>query len=93
VPPLSGAEAVRRIGPQKYYYDWAGGLIWLLSDDAGRVREAVQASGGYATLFRAPDAMRRSVPVFEPQAPALAALEDRVRESFDPFGIFNSYGI
>lgn len=89
VPPHSGAMVAGSIGAQKYFYDWAGGLIWLLSDEVQRVREAVQKTGGHATLFRAPEPLRRTVPVFEPQSPSLAALEERVRESFDPLIIFN----
>ncbi len=89
VPPQQGAMVAAHIGAKKYYYDWAGGLIWLLHDNAARVREAVQESGGHATLFRAPEALRQTVPVFEPQPPALAALENRVREGFDPSRIFN----
>lgn len=89
VPPQQGAIVAAQIGAKKYYYDWAGGLIWLLHDSAAHVREAVQKSGGHATLFRAPEALRRTVPVFEPQPSALAALENRVREGFDPLRIFN----
>jgi glycolate oxidase FAD binding subunit len=33
--------------------------------------------------------VRRAVPVFEPQAPPLAALAARVKLSFDPHGILN----
>jgi glycolate oxidase FAD binding subunit len=75
-------------------YDWAGGLIWAAvapSDDAGAaiVRPAVAESGGYATLVRAPTAVRALVPVFEPQVGPLAALMARVKESFDPRGVLN----
>lgn len=89
VPPASGAVVAARIGADRYFFDWAGGLIWLLSGDAAGVREAVLATGGHATFFRAPDALRSSLPVLQPQPPALAALEQRVREAFDPLGIFN----
>jgi len=33
--------------------------------------------------------VRASVDVFQPQAPALAALSRRVKESFDPMNILN----
>jgi glycolate oxidase FAD binding subunit len=33
--------------------------------------------------------VRRSIDVFHPQAPGLAALAERVRQSFDPKGILN----
>ena len=75
------------------YFDWAGGLLWLATDDetAHRsIREALHAQGGgHATLMRADDQLRRTIPVFEPQEPALAALNKRVQDSFDPHGILN----
>ena len=40
-------------------------------------------------LIKAPAALRRAVPVFEPQPPALAALVARVKDSFDPRHILN----
>jgi glycolate oxidase FAD binding subunit len=97
VPPMSGptfAEAVRSLDPTMYY-DWGGGLVWLAvagAEDGGErvVRAAVRNSGGgHATLVRAPDALRASLPVFEPQPPALAALAARVKAAFDPKGILN----
>jgi len=53
------------------------------------VRGALGPTGGHATLVRAPDPVRASVPVFQPQPPALAALAGRVKESFDPKCLFN----
>jgi len=44
---------------------------------------------GHATLIRAPESVRAAVPVFQPLAPALAALSARVKESFDPKRLFN----
>jgi glycolate oxidase FAD binding subunit len=61
------------------------------SDDAGAalVRQATRAFGGHATLIRAPLALRAATDVFEPQPSALAALTQRVKDSFDPKGILN----
>jgi glycolate oxidase FAD binding subunit len=94
--PSKGAELVRAVGGSEatVAYDWAGGLVWLSlppSDDAGaaRVRRAVAAAGGHATLIRAPAAVRAAVPVFEPQAVGVAALTKRVKEGFDPKGVLN----
>ncbi len=60
---------------------------------AGLIRAAIRGAdghgGGHATLIKAPAALRRAVPVFEPQPPALAALSARVKESFDPRHILN----
>jgi glycolate oxidase FAD binding subunit len=97
-PPTEGPAVVARIRAQRpateAFYDWAGGLIWLAlpaSADAEHVlvRAALGATGGHATLIRASDAVRGSVPVFQPLTPALAALAARVKESFDPQGLFN----
>lgn len=97
-PPTEGAAIVARLKAGRpaaeVFYDWSGGLIWLAlpaSADADHrlVRGAIGASGGHATLIRAPEAVRTSVPVFHPQSPALAALAGRVKESFDPKRLFN----
>jgi glycolate oxidase FAD binding subunit len=95
--PLRGAEIGRALAEKagaEILYDWAGGLVWAAvpqTDDAAAslVRATVAAAGGHATLIRAPAAVRAAVAVFEPQAPALAALTKRVREGFDPRGVLN----
>jgi len=74
------------------YLDWQGGLLWLRMEagvEADPVRDLVRQAGGHATLVRASEEMRRSVPVFQPEAAAIAALSARIREKFDPSGIFN----
>jgi glycolate oxidase FAD binding subunit len=78
----------------RFVYDWGGGLIWLAlpaAQDAGAatIRAAVAKHGGHATLMRAPDDLRISIPVFQPEPEALAALSRRVKESFDPHRILN----
>jgi glycolate oxidase FAD binding subunit len=97
-PPTEGPGIVERIKTRrpsvKAFYDWSGGLIWLAlpaSVDADHVivRAALGPTGGHATLIRAPEKVRADVPVFHPQSPALAALALRVKESFDPKGLFN----
>lgn len=95
VPPLAGPALAAASGAAAWFYDWAGGLIWLAYDKpeadggAARLRAALAACGGHATLFRAPEEMRRRVAVFEPEPAPLAALSERVRASFDPLGILN----
>ncbi len=97
-PPTEGPAILARIRVQRpeaqAFYDWSGGLIWLalpLSTDADHriVRGALGTTGGHATLIRAPESVRAAVPVFQPQPAALAALAGRVKESFDPKGLFN----
>ena len=93
--PTDGPAVVARIKAAqpfaKTFYDWSGGLIWLAlpaADDAehGLVRAGL---AGHATLIRAPQSVRATVPVFQPQPLALAALSARVKESFDPHGLLN----
>jgi len=97
-PPTEGPAVVGHIKAERHgaeaFYDWSGGLVWLAlpaSADADQalVRAALGATGGHATLIRAPEGVRAAVPVFQPLAPALAALAARVKESFDPQGLFN----
>jgi glycolate oxidase FAD binding subunit len=92
--PNRGAELGAAIAGAQVLYDWAGGLLWLAlaaSDDAGaaRIGSAVAATGGHATLIRAPASMRAAIAVFAPQEAGLAALTKRVKESFDPKGVLN----
>ena len=91
VAPSRGHEVAAAIGEgAEYFYDWAGGLIWVAlpaADDGGAARVRAALKGGHATLVRAPAAIRAAVPVFEPQEPGLAALTRRVKESFDPKGV------
>lgn len=75
-----------------YYYDWAGGLLWLeMPGDKpheGAVRTAL-AGRGHATLIRASAAARASGEVFEPLDPVRAAISQRLKSSFDPKGVLN----
>jgi glycolate oxidase FAD binding subunit len=96
VTPDKSADIVAAISatvPGTAMYDWGGGLIWFRADgDAGAavVRGALAANGGgHATLVRAPEELRRTVDVFQPQPGPLAALSRRVKESFDPRHILN----
>ncbi len=75
-----------------YFYDWAGGLIWLAmptdKPQQGAVRTAL-AGRGHATLMRASAAARAAADIFEPLDPVRAALSQRLKESFDPKGVLN----
>jgi len=96
-PPASGGalgQALARETGGDVIYDWGGGLIWAAlpprpDAQASTVRQRVNAAGGHATLLRASDEVRRSVDVFHPQEAGIAALGERVRQSFDPKGVLN----
>lgn len=94
VAPNAGPALVRHVMRGLHaecLYDWGGGLVWLAvagSADGGAaaIRAAVtRAGGGHATLFRAPETIRSTVPGFEPPSP----LARRVKEAFDPKGILD----
>src|SRR3569623_1896015 len=66
--------------------EWGGALRWLkTSADAATVRKAVEQAGGHAWLFRGCAGDDR----FHPLPPALLAVQQRVKQAFDPKGIFN----
>jgi glycolate oxidase FAD binding subunit len=93
--PTEGAAVVARIRAARpaarAFSDWSGGLIWLALPARDDADHALVRAGlaGHATLIRAPEPVRAAVPVFQPLPPALAALSARVKESFDPKGLFN----
>jgi glycolate oxidase FAD binding subunit len=95
--PMKGPDLVARIiqGVEaQWFYDWGGGLVWISTPaegDAGAaaIREATRAFGGHAILVRAPEAIRSSLDVFEPQADPVMALTRGIKASFDPSGILN----
>jgi glycolate oxidase FAD binding subunit len=81
----------------EFFFDWGGGLIWLSLDPeeagpdagAGIIRPVLKSAGGHATLVVASEAIRASVPVFEPLSGGLARLTARVKNAFDPRGVLN----
>ena len=95
VPPAASAIILR--GEQ--LIEWGGAQRWLKVDaedgeagaeqaaaQAARIRRSVAAAGGHATLYRG---AHKSVGVFHPLAPAVAGIHERLKQSFDPAGIFN----
>ncbi|KQV68271.1 glycolate oxidase subunit GlcE [Rhizobium sp. Root1220] len=75
------------------FYDWQGGLIWMRMEadaDADLLRRFIKAlGGGHATLIRAPEEMRAATSAFQRQPDAVALLSARLKEKFDPAGVFN----
>jgi glycolate oxidase FAD binding subunit len=84
VPPASGWRIGEAI-PGDVLYDWGGGLVWALSEDAGAVRAAAKAAGGHAALWRG----QAEAAAFQPLDRPLAALTGRVKAAFDPEGLLN----
>jgi glycolate oxidase FAD binding subunit len=96
VAPSAGAAMAAEILEKcdgRVFYDWGGGLLWLalspLADAGHEVVRSAVGSNGHATLVRAAHEVRAAVPVFQPQADALAALTKRIKDSFDPRAILN----
>ncbi len=89
--PALAARLAKALGGETVL-DWAGGLIWLALEPASdahvcEVRAAF--ASGHATCMRAADDVRGAIDVFQPRADALESLTRRIREGFDPAGIFN----
>ncbi len=93
-PPSRGAglvAGVEALGGTALM-DWAGGLIWArlpAEVSATEVRKLAAAAGGHAMLADAPEDMRRAAPALHPEEPGVAALSRRVRQAFDPSGVFD----
>ncbi|MDB5790913.1 MAG: glycolate oxidase subunit GlcE, partial [Massilia sp.] len=68
--------------------EWGGAQRWLRAPagDAAIIRRSVSAAGGHATLFRGGD---KAGGVFQPLAPAVARIHERLKTAFDPAHIFN----
>ena len=75
--------------PEPPLLEWQGAQRWVRAapGEGDRVRGAALAAGGHATLFRTAraDAAGRMTPL----APALATIHERLKQQFDPAGIFN----
>ncbi|WP_046865791.1 glycolate oxidase subunit GlcE [Microvirga massiliensis] len=95
--PTHGPDIVDAIAQSldiRWYYDWSGGLIWVAASaegDAGAawIRDAVKASGGHATLVRAPTEVRAATDVFQPLDAAIHRLSVGIKAALDPAGILN----
>ena len=82
---LPGAAAPLDL-PGEPLIDWGGALRWYADPaDGTAVRAAAAAAGGTALCWRGVAPAGR----FHPLTPALARLHQRLKERFDPHGIFN----
>ena len=76
------------------FLDCGSGLIRVRLPEcetasAEAVRRIVAATGGHATLVRAAEPVRASVPVFQPRSRRIASLSEALRAKSDPDRILN----
>ena len=85
----STAPALELPGAQ--LIEWGGALRWLKGDaPPATIRAAAAAAGGSATLFRAPAAAKAAAGgAFAPLPAPLLTLHRRLKDAFDPRGLFN----
>ena len=93
-PPSAGPDVTAALAPHgaRWFYDWAGGLVWLTlpaGTAGGLVRQAAAAAGGHATLVRADAEVRAKTPILQPEVVGVAALSRRLKETFDPAGVLD----
>jgi FAD/FMN-containing dehydrogenase len=73
--------------PGEQFIEWGGGQRWWRSAaPAIEVRAVATALGGHATLVRALD---KSPGAFSPVSAASMRIQERLKQSFDPEGVFN----
>jgi glycolate oxidase FAD binding subunit len=86
---LPSAAPALALGPQ--LIEWGGALRWLRSSAdplrAEAIREAAAAVGGSASVFRG--GPRDGLP-FHPLQSVALGLHRRLKQAFDPAGVFNS---
>jgi glycolate oxidase FAD binding subunit len=76
--------------PGPVLIEWGGAQRWLRGAvDAAHLREIAAKAGGHATLFRGGHMEQRTGGVFTPLSPALMEVHRRLKQSFDPYGVFN----
>jgi glycolate oxidase FAD binding subunit len=73
--------------PGAQFIEWGGGQRWWRSAaPAIEVRTVATAAGGHATLVRALD---KSPGAFSPVSSSSLRIQQRLKQSFDPEGVFN----
>lgn len=67
-------------------YEWGGALRWIKTDRHEPEKKDFKLSNGSRCIFRCSDENRH---VFQPLPPSMLALHKRLKQAFDPKGIFN----
>ncbi|GCB05634.1 glycolate oxidase subunit GlcE [Ralstonia sp. SET104] len=89
LPPATPPLALGHASANEQLVEWGGGQRWWIDTanaSADIIRDAARKAGGHATLFRNGD---RASDIFTPVAAPLMAVHKRLKDSFDPLGIFN----
>ncbi|WP_421782527.1 glycolate oxidase subunit GlcE [Kiloniella litopenaei] len=95
LPPAQGStfvEGLKLEDQSEYFYDWAGGLVWLsLTGDhnAAVLRDVLKSMGGHATLVRPAKDIEDTESPQHPLDPGEHALMKRIKDNFDPKAILN----
>jgi glycolate oxidase FAD binding subunit len=90
VKPGDAPDVVAALSGVEVFYDWGGGLIWLLAPQGSgvtgrQIRRVVAERGGHALLIRGD----RTEGAFPPLSAPLAVLQEGLRQKFDPRQILN----
>ncbi len=72
----------------KWLYEWNGALRWLVSNASAEIiRTAAEKAGGHAIRYRHHD--QNCADVFHPLPTNLLGIHQKLKQAFDPHGIFN----
>ncbi|MBU6492949.1 MAG: glycolate oxidase subunit GlcE [Burkholderiales bacterium] len=83
----SVAPALALPGPQ--LIEWGGAQRWHVGGETEAIRSAARQAGGHATCFRGPRDQPNAPAVFTTLPAPLMDIHRRLKEAFDPAGIFN----
>ena len=88
LPAIAPAiDAATISGAQDQLIEWGGAQRWLWSDASPEaIRKLARSLGGHAVLFNNQHAVGD---VFDQFPPALKAIHQRLKNTFDPHGVFN----
>ncbi|WP_435256422.1 FAD-binding protein [Thioclava sp. FR2] len=85
IRPSDAPTMAERLNAEQVYFDWGGGLIFVLAEPGTDLRNRMGSFEGHATRIRG-----RGEGAFHPEPPAVAALTRGLRAKFDPRGLFNA---
>ncbi len=84
VKPSDGLRVAEAASADGHFYDWQGGLVWLLAEPGTDLRARLAGIQGHATLIRG-----TGQPAFHPESAPLAKIAAELRAQFDPHAILN----